>query len=57
MRSVEPRPGTVALERHRAGAVREPLADELAELPRLAVRQRVHRVDDDGLDALARTPA
>ncbi len=36
-----------------ADAIREALADELAQLARLAVRQGVHRVDDDGLDALA----
>ena len=44
----------VTPERHRLASPR-PRAErkELLELTRLAVRERVHRVDDDRLDALA----
>ena len=43
----------VAAESDRPLVVRVAEVDELFELPELAVRQGIHRVDDDGLHTLA----
>src|SRR4029453_11795339 len=43
----------IPVEGHRRSALRKPVLKELAQLPELAVRQGVHRVDDDRTDALA----
>jgi len=47
----------VAGEGDRGTALRVAQTEELLQLAELAVRQRVHGVDDDRLDALARAPA